>query len=175
MSTDKCSLSLPLMVGCQLVRLAVAVWFIWDLVSSAIFWSNKEEILRTFGTGAGHALKPISGFQQAAGYSVSLVANFTAAILVVKVWRLLGDYIAGHIFDQQAISAFRAMAGVAMVAYVVSIATDQVAVTIVSNGGLTFWFELGDLLDGTMVLILVILAEVFSAGAAIADEHSRIV
>ena len=168
------SLSVPLTMVCHLTRLAVAAWFIWGLVSGTIFWSDKDRILRAFAA-TGHPLESISGIQQAAAYSALLIVSVPAAVFVVKFWRLFAYYIAGHIFDRQAVSTFRAMARVAMAVYVLSLVMRSVELNLLSNGGLTFLFVPDDLLEGAVVLFLVTLAEVFSAGAAIADEHSQIV
>ena len=173
--TDKNSLSVPLTMLCQLTRLVVVAWFIWDFAYTAIFWSDKNEVLRAYSEVAGHALEPISGFQQAAGYSATLMITLTEAVFVVKVWQLFGYYIAGHIFDRQAVSAFRAMAGAAMALYIVSLVMRPIAFAIVSNGGFTLLFWPSDVRHGAMVLLLVILAKIFSVGAAIAEEHSQIV
>jgi putative transcriptional regulator len=174
-TTGEYLLSAPLTIVCQFMRLAMAVWFIWGLAESAILWSDKDKILRVFSAVAGHALEPISDFQQAAGFLAVLVGNLPVAALVILFWRLFGHYIAGRIFDQQAVSTFQAMARVAMAAYFVGLVIDHVALVIVSNGGFHFWFEPSDVWHGSMALFLVILAEVFSAGVAVTDEHRQIV
>ena len=171
---DKNSLSMPLTVVCHLTRLTVAAWFIWSLVSGMVFWSDKDRILRAFAVD-GHALESISGIHQATAYSAILMVSLPAAAFVVQVWRLFGCYIAGHIFDRQTVSTFRAMARMAMAYYVLSRVMRLVVITIVSNGGYIFPFVPDDVLVGVWVLLMVILGEVFAVGAAIAEEHSQIV
>jgi len=171
----KSSLSVPLTVACQLTRLVVTAWFIWVLVFFTIFWSDEHQVLHIFSELSGRALGPISRFQQAAGYLVSLVNILILAAFVVKVWQLIAYYIAGHIFDRQAVSTFRAIAYLAIVLYVADLVDRTITFAIVSNGGFTFWFNFYDVMHGAWALCLVMVAEVFSAGAAIAEEYSQIV
>ena len=173
--SDKNSLPAPLAMVCQLARLAVAGWVIWMFVFYTKLWSDKDTIQRVYSEVAGHALEPISGFQQACGYSTTLLTSLASAVLVVKNWQLFGRYIAGDIFSRQAVFAFRAMARMVVVVAIVELVMRWAAFSIVSNGGFTFWFMPNDALDGAIVLGIVIQAEIFSAGVVIADEHKQIV
>ena len=82
---------------------------------------------------------------------------------------------ARDIFDRQAVSTFRALAYLAAVLYVGDIVDRLVTFAIAGNDGFTFWFTFHDVMHGAWVLFLVIVAEAFSAGAAIAEEYSQIV
>jgi hypothetical protein len=169
------SLSFPLAIVCQLARLVAAAWIIWALVRVTMIWSDKDAILRLYGRIAGPTLEPMSGLQHASSYLIILIVWAAAAAIVVKLWQLFGHYIAGRIFDRRAVSTFRVLAWTAVAAFTADLVMRPVLFAIVSNGGFAFWSDPNDLLHAAVVLFLVILAEVFSAGAAIADEHSQIV
>jgi len=172
---DKSPLSAPVMMACQLTRLVVVAWFIWVFVVYTMVWSDKQEILRDLGAMSGHTLERISGLQQTASYLVCLVNILILGVFAVKVWQLIGYYIAGHIFDRPTVSTFRTVAHLAIIMYVIDLIGRLVVFAIVSNGGFAFWFTFFDVMHAAWALCLVLLAEVFSAGAAIAEEHSQIV
>jgi len=67
------------------------------------------------------------------------------------------------------------MAYLAVVLYVVDLVSRMITFAIVSKGGFTFWFHFLDVMHGAWVLCLVIVAEVFSAGTAIAEGYNQIV
>jgi hypothetical protein len=136
--------------------------------------SDKTKILHAYSV-AGYAVESISSFQQATGYLLALVSWLTVAGLVVQIWRLFACYIACHIFDRQAVSTFRVMASLAVAVYVVDLVVRHVQFAIMTNGTFRLFFSPGDVMNGAIVLLLVVVAEVFSAGAAIAEEHSQIV
>src|SRR6516165_9560819 len=128
-------LSRPLYIVCQLARLVAAAWIMWALVRVTVIWSDEDTILRVYGRIAGHALEPISGLQQAAGYAAILAVLAAAAVVVVKLWQLFGHYIAGRIFDRRAVSAFRVLAWSAVAAFSADIVMRPVVFAIVSGGG----------------------------------------
>jgi len=168
-------LPVVLILTCQLARLAVAAWVIWMFVLYTNLWSHKSELLRIYGEASGHELGPISPWQQVAGYSTTLLTTLVSSVFVVKNWKMFDYYIAGRIFDRQAVAAFRAMARMAVVMLVVEFVMRFVGCAIVTKGAFAFWFMPGDPLHSAIVLGILTQAEIFSAGAAIADEHSQII
>ncbi|MCL2715693.1 MAG: hypothetical protein FWD68_14180 [Alphaproteobacteria bacterium] len=167
-------LPLFLILTCQLARVGLAAWVIWMFAVYTSAWANKATIMHFYSGVAGHALEPISRLQQAAGYSTTLITSIVNAVLAVKNWQMFSHYIAGRIFDREAVSAFRTMTHMAVAALLVEFVMRFAACAIVSRS-FTFFFDAGDPLRCAFVLGILTQAEILSAGKAIAEEHSQII
>jgi len=176
LATDTSPLSKTLILACQLVRLLMVAWVVMIVViSTLIYWYDKEQLLRNYAAFSGLTVEPISTLQRATAYLVRVIAYVLKAMLVIKVWRLFGHYIAGNIFDRKAVSTFRQAAGLAVAVYVSELVGRHIVLAILTSGHFAFMFWRSDVRYIVMVLFLLVQAQVFSEGAAIADENRQIV
>jgi len=167
--------SYPVWLACHAVRLAAFGWLAWTLGQLLLVWRDPVSLARAYSWRAAHELAPVDPLAYYLSLGVVLADWLITALLVFRVWQLFGRYLSGHIFDRLAVTALRGLGWTALAAVLVDIAARPLVFALVSGGGLSFWGRPDDLLYGSMALFLIVMAEVFTAGTAIAEDNRQIV
>lgn len=166
---------------CQLVRYASVAYAGWILVLLVMFWADAATVVRVHSFWARMPLTEPHGWQRLLGFLLSFVDWLLIAAAIHAVWRLMGEYLKGHIFAPEAAIWLRRIGTFGLGALALDILLRPVMTALSSMhmpDGMRFvaiHFQPNDLLNVLFLTAFIALAHIFKSAAELADEHAQIV
>ncbi len=166
---------------CQAIRFAAAAYAVWILAIVITHWSNTERVARVYGGWLKVDMTNLAGWQQLAGFGVTMVIWTLAAAACYCVWKLFSGFLAGRIFSVDASVWLRRIGIFGMAAAIADIVARPVITMLMTlhlpPASRTFAAPLNpnDLVFVLFFGSLIALAHIYKTAAEIADDAAQIV
>ena len=167
---------------CHALRIAALLWIAWVLVVSVIYWSDKTQILKTYGMLFAVNLSDVSAARYAAAFVAVMISVAAAVAVAVCIWRLAGTYLSGRVFTVDAALWLRRTGLAGITSVVVTVLARAVAASIlvgqfvpIPASGYYYYALPQDLLHAIFAVFVFALAYVFKAAAEMAEDQAQIV
>lgn len=166
---------------CQLVRYASVAYAAWVLALIAMFWMDGDKVRRLHSFLTKAQLTEAPPLNRALGFALGFIDWLFVAAAVYAVWRLMGEYLKGRIFEPAAATWLRRIGTFGLGAMAVDIALRPLMTAVSSlhmPEGMRFiaiHFQPNDLLNVLFLSAFIALAHIFKSAAELADDHAQIV
>lgn len=166
---------------CHVVRWASVFYALWVFWLIGRFWSDADFVRRVYAFRTKLPLTEPELWQRAIGFLLTAFDWLFVVAAIYAVWRLMGEYLEGRIFNATAALWLRRIGFFGLIALVIDIALRPVLSGIMSlhlPAGARFIaldFTPNDLLNTLFLLAFVALAHIFKSAAELAEDHASIV
>lgn len=166
---------------CHIVRWASVFYAGWVLWLIGRYWSDGDLVRRVYAFRTNLPLTEPELWQRMIGLALQSLDWLLVALAIYAVWRMMGEYLNGRIFDKSAAFWMRRIGVFGLLAIAVDILLRPLLSGIMSlhmpEGARFIAMEVNpnDLLNTLFLLAIVALAHIFTSAADLADDHASIV
>lgn len=169
-------LSPCLTIICHVIRWASLAWLGWSVARTAMLWSDPERVGQVYARIAGTTPVTPTALQLDISLAIVVALILMVAVVVVRVWQLFGHYLRGEIFTESAVSIMAHLGWAALAASIADLLARPLLLAVLTGAGNTkLWGDPHDLLHLMVSLLVIVMAQIYRAGVAMAEENRQIV
>ncbi len=170
------TLSPQLKLACHVIRLGALGWLAWSVVRTGLLWADADRVAGVYARIAGTAPMAQTGLQRGLSLAIVVALILLTAVVVVRIWQLFGFYLRGEIFNDVAVAAMTSLGCAGLFASVSDLLARPLLLAILTGAeNARLWGDPNDLLHLMVSLLVLVMAQIFKAGVAMAEENRQIV